>query len=87
MFLTIALGSQVDHNFTQDVSQIPRVFQFEITQKKFHLKHFTITKPLLYLVLRVKKLTLPGKCAQTGQDSRKSDFWALLKKIGLFCCF
>ena len=66
VFLTIVLGPQVDHNFIQVVSQISLVLQFEITQKKFHQKHFTITKPLLYLVLRVKKLTLPGKCAQTG---------------------
>ena len=87
LFLTIVLGSQVDHNFIQVVSQISRVLQFEITQKEFHLKHFTIAKPLLYLVLRVKKLTLPGKCAQTGQGSRKYDFWALLKTIRLFCCF
>ena len=66
VFLTIVLVSQVDHNFIQAVSQISRVLQFEITQKKFQLKHFTITKPLFYLELRVKKLTLPGKCAQTG---------------------
>ena len=77
----------MDNNFIKVVSQISRILQFEITQKKFHQKHFTIIKPLLYLVLRVKKSTLPGKCAQTGQGSRKSDFWALLGKIRLFCCF
>ena len=86
-FLTILLGSQVDSNFIWVISQIWLFLQFEITQKKFHQKYFTITKPLLYLVLRVKKLTLPGKCAQTEQGSRKSDFLAFLKKIGLFHCF
>ena len=83
MLLTIALGSQVDHSVIQVVSQILIVLQFEITQKKFHQKHFTITKPLLYLGLRVKKLTLPGKCVQTEQGSRKFDFWAFLKKFSL----
>ena len=39
MFLTIVLGSQVDHNFIQVVSQISKVLHFEITQKKFHQNH------------------------------------------------
>ena len=87
VFLTSALGFQMDHNFIHNVLQNLGSLQFQSTQKKLHLKHFSIVKPLFYLELRVKKLTLPGKCAQTGQSSRKSDFWALLERIGLFCCF
>ena len=61
--------------------------EFKSSQKNYHLKHFTITKPLLYLVLRVKKLTLPGKCAQTELCSRKCYFLALFYNIRVFSCF
>ena len=81
VFLTIVLGSQVDPNFIQVISQISRILQFEITQKKFHQKHFTITKPLFYLELRGKIVRLPAKLCQTGQSSRKSEFWALFYKF------
>ena len=64
MFLTIVLSSKMDHNFIQVVSQIVLVLQFEITQKKLNLKHFTIAKPLFYLELRGKNLTLPGNLCQ-----------------------
>ena len=64
MFLTIVLGSQVDHNVIQVVSQILLVLQFEINQKKLHLNHFTIAKPLFYLELRGKIVRLPGKLCQ-----------------------
>ena len=70
MFLTIALGSQADHNFIQVVSQIWLVLQFEITQKKLHLKHFTIAKPLFYLELRGKILTLPGNLCQIVEKDK-----------------
>ena len=43
VFLTIVLGSQVDPNFIQVISQISRILQFEITQKKFHQNNFSIT--------------------------------------------
>ena len=56
--------SQVDHNFIQVVSQTLLVLQFEITQKKLHLKHFTIAKPLFYLELRGKIVRLPANLCQ-----------------------
>ena len=87
VFLTSALGFQMDHNFIHNVLQNLGSLQFQSTQKKLHLKHFSIVKPLFYLELRVKKLILPGKCAQTGQSSRKSDFWAFFKNFCLYCCF
>ena len=87
MFLTIVLGSQVDHNFIQVVSQMLLVLLFEITQKKLHQKHFTIAKPLLYLELQVKIVRLPAKLCQTGQSSRKCHFWALCNNFCLFRCF
>ena len=87
MFLTIAFSSQVDHNFNQVVSQIWLVLQFEITQKKLLLKHFTIDKPLFYLELQVKNVRLPAKLCQTGQSPRKVDFLASLENFSLFCWF
>ena len=87
MFLTIILGSQVDHNVIQFVSQILLILLFEITQKKLQLKHFTITKPLFYLELRGKIVRLPGKLCQTGVSSRKWDFLAFLEKSSLICSY
>ena len=64
VFLTILLGSQVDCNFILVDSQILLVLRFEITQKKLHLKHFTIAKPLFYLELRGKIVRLPANLCQ-----------------------
>ena len=64
MLLTIALGSQVDHSVIQVVSQILIVLQFEITRKKFHLKYFTLAKPLFDLELRGKIVRLPANLCQ-----------------------
>ena len=85
MFLTSVFGSQVDHNFIWVVSQISLLLQFEITQKKLHLKHFTIAKPLFYLELRGKIFRLPGKLCQTGGSSRKCYFWAFLIPFCVYC--
>ena len=64
MFLTINLGSQVDHNFIQVASEIWLILLFEIVQKKLHQKHFTIAKPLFYLELQVKIVRLPANLCQ-----------------------
>ena len=74
----------MDHNFIQVVSQIVLVLQFDITQKNLNLKHFTIAKPLLYLVLRGKILRLPGNLCQMGEKSNNGTFGHFWKHLDDF---